>query len=105
MIEATTNETNGAVPVFLTVAQFAKRHSAFTAGGLRHLLFCDPAGFRAACIVRFGRRVLIDEAAFFTWLRANRERTNLFGGPPPKATPTTKATSRPKTQRAVRGVS
>lgn len=72
-------------PVFLTVAQFCDRHPAFTVGGMRHLLFFDPEGMREACIVRFGRRVLIDEAAFFVWLRANRGRTNLFGDTAPKA--------------------
>ena len=105
MVEATTNETKGAdgVPVLLTVTQFCKRHPAFTAGGMRHLLFFDPEGMREACIVRFGRRVLIDEAAFFDWLRANRGRTNLFGGPPPKVTSKAKATPSPKNRRATRG--
>jgi len=82
MSEATTNETAGVggVPVLLTVAQFCKRHPVFTVGGFRHLLFYNPEGCRESCIVRFGRRVLIDEAAFFDWLRANRNRTNLFDG-------------------------
>lgn len=73
-------------PVFLTVAQFCKRHPAFTVGGMRHLLFFNPEGMREACVARFGRRVLIDEAAFFAWLRANRGRTNLFGGSMASAT-------------------
>lgn len=66
----------------VTVAQFCKRHPAFTVGGMRHLLFQDPAGFRAACTMRFGRRVLIDEPAFFVWLAANRGRGNLFRSDP-----------------------
>lgn len=86
-MDTTKDETMGAegAPVFLTVAQFCKRHPAFTVGGMRHLLFFNPEGMREACIARFGRRVLIDEAAFFAWLRANRGRTNLFGDTAPKA--------------------
>lgn len=101
MIDAT-NETRGAdgAPVFLTVAQFCKRHPAFTVGGMRHLLFFNPEGVREACIVRFGRRVLVDEAAFFAWLRANRGRSNLLGGPAAKPT---KGSTTKTSKRAVRG--
>ena len=46
-------------------------------GGLRHLVFhADSNGFDR-CIRRVGRRVLIDEAAFFQWVEAqNRGRGN-----------------------------
>ena len=40
-------------------------------GGLRHLVFhADSNGF-ARVVKRAGRRVLIDEAAFFKWLDDN----------------------------------
>ena len=40
-------------------------------GGLRHLIFnAEKNGF-AAVIRRCGRRVLIDESAFFDWIDAN----------------------------------
>lgn len=89
-------KNNHDIPVLLTVPQFAKRHPAFTAGGLRHLLFADPEGFRAACVARFGRRLLIDEGAFFAWLRRNRLRTNLRADPAPKATPEATPTPTPE---------
>lgn len=39
-------------------------------GGLRHLIFnADTNGFSKA-IRRVGRRVLIDEAAFYAWVNA-----------------------------------
>jgi hypothetical protein len=39
-----------------------------TAGGFRHLIFyADINGF-SAVIKRVGRRILIDERAFFEWL-------------------------------------
>jgi hypothetical protein len=36
-------------------------------GGLRHLIFYENTNGFAHCIVRIGRRVLIDEAKFFEW--------------------------------------
>ena len=42
-------------------------------GGLRHLVFhAETNGFDAV-VVRIGRRVLLDEAAFFTWARTQNE--------------------------------
>lgn len=95
MIETRTDETKGAdgAPVFLTLRMFCERHKAFSPGGMRHLLFHDPEGFREACTARFGRRLLIDEAAFFEWLKSNRSRTNLFHTPAPKVTPKPKAST------------
>lgn len=102
----TTDNSAETAPVFLSVVQFCKRHPAFTVGGMRHLLFFNPEGMREACIVRFGRRVLIDEAAFFAWLRANRGRTNLFGDMAPKAPLAANKTSKAETsKRAARGAS
>ncbi len=41
-------------------------------GGLRHLVFhAETNGFKNV-IRRIGRRVLIDEAAFFDWARSQR---------------------------------
>jgi hypothetical protein len=65
----------------LTVRQFAAKHTAFTEGALRKLIFeatprCQSVGGRreqtpdnglAIAILRIGRRVLIDEARFFEW--------------------------------------
>ncbi|MFP4387187.1 MAG: hypothetical protein ACLFP8_07230 [Alphaproteobacteria bacterium] len=53
----------------LTVRQFSQKHPAFPEGGLRHKIFYadDKNGF-ARCIRRMGRKVLIDETAFFQWL-------------------------------------
>ena len=71
--------------VLLTVRQFAARHAAFSEGGLRWLIFnakgrksskdaIAPNGLEAA-LVRVGRRVLIDEHAFFGWLDAQQAGT------------------------------
>lgn len=57
----------------LTVSQFSKKHSAFSEGGLRHLIFnADNFKFNSV-IVRIGRRVLLDEQRFFEWARQNQK--------------------------------
>lgn len=58
----------------LTVQQWTEVHPWPPAGGLRHLIFyAESNGFHAV-IRRVGRRVLIDEAAFFAWIAANGGR-------------------------------
>ena len=66
-------------PVF-TVRQFAERNPAFTEAALRNLIFKADTRhstrgeipgnglLEAGAIVRIGRKVLIDEAAFFAWV-------------------------------------
>jgi hypothetical protein len=36
-------------------------------GGLRHLIFYEKTNGFKHCVVRLGRRVLIDEGKFFEW--------------------------------------
>ncbi len=36
-------------------------------GGLRHLIFFEKTNGFSKCVVRLGRRVLIDENLFFEW--------------------------------------
>lgn len=67
----------------LTVRQFSDKHSAFTQGALRNLIFLAPSrktsrgtiqgnGLNMA-LVRIGRKVLIDEAKFFQWIDGQQE--------------------------------
>lgn len=69
--------------ILLTVKEFCRKHSAFTEGSLRHLIFQSRPGSysggheisgnglkEAGAIVRIGRRLLIDEAKFFQWVDA-----------------------------------
>ena len=58
-----------------SVNDYAKRRPAFTKGGLRHLFFHQGEELeRAGAIVRFGARILIDDAAFLAWLKAGNAR-------------------------------
>ena len=70
-----------------TVGQFAARRPAWTQPGLRNLILnsADRVSSRgeripgnglaeAGAIVRVGRRVLIDEGAWFRWLAAEQKK-------------------------------
>jgi len=64
------NANNSSVPHtrYIPVPQWDKNHGWPTAGGLRHLIFNkDKNGF-AKVVKKVGKRVLIDEAAFFEWV-------------------------------------
>ena len=53
---------------YIPVTDWNKHHPWPPIGGLRHLLFhADRNGFDAV-VRRVGRRVLIDETAFFAWV-------------------------------------
>jgi hypothetical protein len=66
-----------AIPSVLTVEQFSKKHSAFTQGALRKLIFHAkarksskgkiPSNGLEYALDRRGRRVYITERKFFEW--------------------------------------
>ncbi len=55
----------------LTVKQFCQRQPAFTIQGIYTLIFNEAKnGLKeSGAILRIGRKVLIDEAKFFAWVR------------------------------------
>ena len=62
------NANQQTTPRFIPVTKWNEHHEWPPIGGLRHLIFhADSNGFSVA-IKRAGRRVLINEAAFFEWL-------------------------------------
>lgn len=61
----------------IPLVQFNRYYPDPTPSALRWLLFRNIDGF-AQCVVRRGRRILIDEAAYFKWLRernGNKEQS------------------------------
>ena len=48
-----------------TVSLFSKKYPAFPEGGLRFIIFHAETNGFAKCILRVGRKVLIDEDMFF----------------------------------------
>lgn len=57
---------------YIPVTKWPEHHPWPPVSGLRHLIFHAKSNGFDACIVRAGRRVLIDEAAFFAWLDKQR---------------------------------
>lgn len=52
----------------IPVPDWNKHHSWPPTGGMRHLIFHAKTNGFDKVILRAGRRVLIDEEAFFKWL-------------------------------------
>jgi hypothetical protein len=63
------------MPVLSTVNQFTEKQPAFTAGGLRSLIFNEQQNglAKSGAIVRIGRKVLIDETKFFAWVESQNK--------------------------------
>lgn len=55
---------------FIPVTEWDKHHTWPPVGGLRHLIFHEHSNGFHKVVRRAGRRVLIDEAAFFAWVAA-----------------------------------
>jgi hypothetical protein len=65
--------------VYLTANQTADQHRAFTTGSLRWLIFNRHENGFDECLIRIGRRVLIDEQKFLDWVAKHREVKSLAG--------------------------
>jgi hypothetical protein len=57
----------------IPVGNWAHEHAWPSEGGLRHLIFHGAKNGFSRAIVRVGRRVLIDERAFFNWARSRQQ--------------------------------
>jgi hypothetical protein len=69
----TMNDTIAPSKRYIPVADWATHHQWPPIGGLRHLIFhADTNGFNKV-VKRVGRRVLIDEAAFFDWVESQNQ--------------------------------
>jgi hypothetical protein len=66
---------NQTIPDYLTVQQFVNKHTAFNTGGVRSLIFqANTNGLKqSGAIVRIGRKVLIREDLFFSWVESQNK--------------------------------
>ena len=54
-----------------TIPQFCTDNPAFTSGGIRHIQFTKEKELaQAGAVVRFGRKLLIDEQKFLDFVRS-----------------------------------
>ncbi|MDD2723417.1 MAG: hypothetical protein PHH59_05245 [Methylovulum sp.] len=76
MLEKQINEAMQTAWIYSSVQQFAKRHPAFTVGGLRHQIFHEHTNglAKSGAVIRNGRKVLIKESAYFAWLEDQNRR-------------------------------
>jgi hypothetical protein len=58
----------------IPVTKWNEYHPWPPIGGLRHLIFYEHQNGFAGCVVRLGRRVLIDENRFFEWADRSNEK-------------------------------
>lgn len=56
-----------------TVRQFSQKHPIYSEGSIRHVIFNAKTNGFAPAIVRQGRRVLIDESAWFECLKRQQK--------------------------------
>ncbi len=57
----------------IPITKWNSFHAWPPVGGLRHLVFYAKTNGFDSCLVRVGRRVLIDEARFFQWVDAQKK--------------------------------
>lgn len=62
------------IPRLIPVKEWPKHHPWPPIGGLRHLIFHAKSNGFDRVVRRVGRRVLIDEQAFFSWVEAQSSK-------------------------------
>lgn len=62
------------MPNYLTVKQMAGKHPAFSESSLRYNIFHEATNGLDKAIKRIGRKILIDEGAFFAWVEDQNMR-------------------------------
>lgn len=67
------SDGKGTIRRLIPVSQFNKYHPDPSIAALRWLIFTNKDGF-CSCVVRRGRRVLIDELRYFTWIDEQNSR-------------------------------
>lgn len=60
-------------PHLIPVTKWNDHHAWPPIGGLRHLIFNEKKNGFDACVIRVGGRVLIDEGAFFNWVKNGQQ--------------------------------
>lgn len=62
------------MPNLLTVKQMAGKYPAFSESSLRYHIFHEAKNGLDKAIRRIGRKILIDEEAFFAWVEDQNAR-------------------------------
>lgn len=71
VVQPTAPAINTAPTRLIPLTSWGQHHAWPPIGGLRHLVFFESTNGFHKVVRRVGRRVLIDEAAFFAWVDSN----------------------------------
>ena len=72
-VKESTQSSNSETSRLIPVTKWNDFHIWPPIGGLRHLIFYEKKNGFESCVVRVGSRVLIDESAFFQWVKAGNQ--------------------------------
>jgi|JFJP01.1.fsa_nt_gi hypothetical protein len=72
IMECQDHESEAKIKNYLTIKDFSRKYSAFTENSLRWLIFNRVTNGFNSCFRKVGKRVLIDEAAFFSQIDSAR---------------------------------
>lgn len=53
---------------FLTLKQWMEKYKAIPEGGIRHLIFTNKDNFNGRVVKKLGRKILLDEHAFLSYI-------------------------------------
>ena len=53
---------------FLTLKQWLEKYKAIPEGGIRHLIFTNKDNFNSRVVKKLGRKILLDEQAFLSYI-------------------------------------
>ena len=68
----TAENTTSVCRRLIPITRWNNFHAWPPVGGLRHLVFHEKTNGFDSCLVRVGRRVLIDEIKFFEWVDSQK---------------------------------
>ncbi len=71
LVQPSAPAANAAATRLIPLTNWNQHHAWPPIGGLRHLVFFESTNGFHKVVRRVGRRVLIDEAAFFAWVDSN----------------------------------
>lgn len=76
MLEPNTEALQKSGKRLIPVTKWPQFHEWPSVYGLRHLIFWEKTNGFDRVVVRVGRRVLLDEEAFFNWVEEQRQSVN-----------------------------
>lgn len=62
----------------VTLKRLCEIYPAFTIGGIRSMIFSNKWNFEGSCIVRSGRKILVDTEKFEVWVRKPKPKGTAY---------------------------